>query len=488
MSNPGLVLAVAAGLVLLAVLASKVSARLGVPALLLFLALGMLAGSDGIGGIAFEDFELSQSLGVVALAFILFAGGLDTAWDDIRPVLGQGVALATVGVVVTALVAGSVAMWVFGFSLTTALLLGAIMSSTDAAAVFSVLRTQGVSLRGRLRPLLELESGSNDPMAVFLTIGLISLLDDPSASAIDLVVLLVQQMAVGAVVGYALARLAIEALNRLQLEYDGLYPVVTVALVVFTYGTTTLLGGSGFLAVYIAGLIMAQARFVHKASLTRFHDALAWFAQISMFLLLGLLVFPSDVIEVAPQALLISGVLILVARPAAVFLTMPTRRFRLADKTLISWVGLRGAAPIILATFPLVEGVAAAEDIFNIVFFVVLTSVLVQGTTVPLAARRLGCAAPQPDTPSPPLEYVPTNDTEVDLHQLRVTNGAPAAGQRLVQLNLPPGTLVVLVTRNGEHIVPQGQTTLQPDDLVLVLAPDEALDQTRQLIEKPAQP
>ena len=487
MSDPGPVLAVAAGLVLLAVLASKVSARLGVPALLLFLVLGMLAGSDGLGGIGFTDYQLAQSLGVVALAFILFSGGLDTAWDDIRPVLGQGVALATIGVAVTALIAGSVAAWVFGFSLTTGLLVGAIMSSTDAAAVFSVLRSHGVSLRGRLRPLLELESGSNDAMAAFLTIGLLSLLEDPSASTIDLLGLLGQQMAVGGVAGYGLARLAIVALNRLRLEYDGLYPVVTVALVVFTYGTTTLLGGSGFLAIYVAGLVMGQARFVHKASLTRFHDAIAWFAQISMFLLLGLLVFPSDLIELGPRALLVSVVLILLARPAGVFLSLPTRRLRLADKALISWVGLRGAAPIILATFPLVEDAAAAEDIFNIVFFVVLTSVLVQGTTVRLAARRLDVAAPQADTPSPPLEFDLGDDAEMDLHQLRVVDGAPATGRRLVQIDLSPGTLVVLVSRNGEHIVPQGQTTLRPDDVVLVLAPDDALDQTRQLLEIPAQ-
>ncbi|MGH9230616.1 MAG: potassium/proton antiporter [Acidimicrobiales bacterium] len=486
MSDPAPALAVAAGLVLLAVLASKVSARLGVPALLLFLVLGMLAGSDGPGGIDFTDYELAQSLGVVALAFILWSGGLDTNWDDIRPVFGQGVALATVGVAVTALIAGAVAAWVFGFSLTTGLLIGAIVSSTDAAAVFSVLRSRGVSLRGRLRPLLELESGSNDPMAVFLTIGLIRLLDDPSTSPVELLGLLGQQMAVGGVVGYGLARLAIVALNRLQLEYDGLYPVVTVALVVFIFGTTTLLGGSGFLAVYVAGLVMGRVRFVHKASLTRVHDAIAWLAQISMFLLLGLLVFPSDLVEVGPRALLVSVVLILVARPAGVFLSLPTRRLRLADKALISWVGLRGALPIILATFPLVEGIAAAEDIFNIVFFVVLTSVLVQGTTVAGAARRLGVAAPQADTPSPALEFV-HGGSDVDLHQLRVVDGAPAAGQRLVQINLPPGALVVLVSRSGEHIVPQGQTTLRPDDLVLLLAPDDALDETRQLLEKPAQ-
>ena len=470
----------------MAVLASKVSARLGVPALLLFLVLGMLAGSDGLGGIDFSDYQLAQSLGVVALAFILFSGGLDTDWDDIRPVFGQGVALATVGVAVTALIAGSVAAWVFGFSLTTGLLIGAIVSPTDAAAVFSVLRSRGVSLRGQLRPLLELESGSNDPMAVLLTIGLIRLLDDPSASPIELLGLFGQQMAVGGVVGYGLARLAIVALNRLQLEYDGLYPVFTVALVVFTYGTTTLLGGSGFLAVYVAGLVLGRARFVHKASLTRFHDAIAWFAQISMFLLLGLLVFPSELVEVGPRALLISVVLILLARPAGVFLSLPTRRLRLADKALISWVGLRGALPIILAIFPLVEGIAGAEDIFNIVFFVVLTSVLVQGTTVPLAARRLGVAAPQADTPSPPLEFV-GGESDVNLHQLHVVDGAPAAGRRLVQISLPPGTLVVLVSRNGEHIVPQGQTTLHPEDLVLVLAPDDALDRIRELLEKPAQ-
>ncbi|MEW6475348.1 MAG: potassium/proton antiporter, partial [Actinomycetota bacterium] len=308
-------LAAAAALILVGVLASKISTHLGVPALLLFLGVGMLAGSDGVGGIHFEDFQLAQSVGIVALAFILFAGGLSTGWAEVRPVLAPGVALATVGVVVTALVAGGIAAWALDLSATTGFLLGAIISSTDAAAVFSVLRSRNVSLRGEIRPLLELESGSNDPMAVFLTVGFLELLTDPGRSVLSLMPLFAQQMAVGAVLGYLLARGTVVAINRLRLEYEGLYPVVTLAVVVLTYGITALLGGSGFLAVYVAGIVMGNREFLHKKSLMRFHDAIAWLSQISMFLVLGLLVFPSELPAVAGRALLVAAALVLVARP-----------------------------------------------------------------------------------------------------------------------------------------------------------------------------
>jgi cell volume regulation protein A len=475
-------LAAAALLVLVGVAASKLSARLGVPSLVLFLAIGMLAGSDGVGGIHFDDHELAQSVGIVALAFILFSGGLDTHWQDVRPVLVPGALLATVGAVVTALVTGAFATWVLDFPLTTGLLLGAIVSSTDAAAVFSVVRSHQVNLGERVRSLLELESGANDPMAVFLTIGFLTLLGDPGTSTLALLPLFVQQMAGGGVVGYLSARLAVVMLNRLHLEYDGLYPVVTLAMVLFTYGTATLLGGSGFLAVYMAGLTLGRVRFLHKKSLTRFHDAIAWLAQISMFLLLGLLVFPSDLMGVAGPALAVSAVLVLVARPVAVFAAVPGRRLALREKALVSWVGLRGAAPVVLATFPLVEGVEHAEEIFDIVFFIVLTSVLVQGTTVPLVARRLGVDAPMPVPRAAPLEFVTETDADMDLHQFEVTAGSPSAGRRLIALGLPPGVLVVLVTRDGSYVVPQGATVLHPGDAVLAIASEEALTELRAIL------
>lgn len=482
MTGPHASMAAVAVLMLLGVGASKVSSRLGVPALLLFLLLGMLAGSEGVGGIEFDDFELAQGIGVVALAFILFAGGFDTEWGEVRPVAGRALLLATLGVFVTAVVSGAFAAWVLGISLTAGLLLGAIISSTDAAAVFSVLRSRSVGLRGQLRPLLELESGSNDPMAVFLTLGFLELLTEPDTPLLELVPVFVMQMAVGGLVGFALARGAILAINRIRLEYEGLYPVVMIALVLLTYGGAALLGGSGFLAVYVCGLVMGNGRFLHRKSLMRFADGLAWLMQIAMFLVLGLLVFPSDVLPVAGEALLVSLVLILVARPVAAGLVLLLTRFGVRETAMVSWVGLRGAVPIVLATFPLVEGVEQADLIFNVVFFIVLTSVLLQGTTIPTVARWLHVDAPLPEPRPYMLDVVEAGNGTTELHELVVPLDAPAAGQQLVDLRLPPGALVVLISRGDEFVVPQGSTVLRPDDNVLLLADETTLADARRLL------
>ncbi|MCP9464562.1 MAG: potassium/proton antiporter [Nitrospira sp.] len=381
-------------LLLLSVLSSTASGRLGVPALLLFLAIGMLAGSDGPGGIHFDNPFLAQSIGVLALTFILFAGGLDTDWVVVRSQLGRGVALSTVGVVITAGLIGLFATTVVGFSWLEGLLIGAIVSSTDAAAVFAVMRSRSVRLRDPLKPLLELESGSNDPMAVFLTIGLISLMTGASTSVIDLVPLFVRQMVVGAAIGYGTGKLMVELVNRLRLEYEGLYPVLTLSLVLLTYSGSAWLGGNGFLAVYLAGLIMGSRDFLHKRSLLRFHDGLAWLMQIAMFLVLGLQVFPSQLLSVAGIGFFFALFLMVCARPVAVFLTLAFTRLTVREKTMIAWVGLRGAVPIILATFPLLAGIPQAPMMFNLVFFIVLTSVLLQGTSIPLVARWLQVDVP----------------------------------------------------------------------------------------------
>ena len=476
-------LAAGAALVLVGVLASKISTRLGVPALLLFLAVGMLAGSEGVGGIHFEDFEAAQAVGIVALAFILFAGGLSTSWSDVRPVVAPGVALATVGVVVTALVAGLIAAWALDLSLTTGFLLGAIISSTDAAAVFSVLRSRNVSLRGEIRPLLELESGSNDPMAVFLTIGFLELLIDPGRSVVSLLPLFVQQMAVGGIVGYLLARGTVASINRARLDYEGLYPVVTLAVVVLTYGLTALLGGSGFLAVYVAGIAMGNREFLHKKSLVRFHDAIAWLSQISMFLVLGLLVFPSELPAVAGRALLVAAALVLVARPIAVLVALAPTRLRARERIMVSWVGLRGAVPIILATFPLAKALPQAETIFNVVLFIVLTSVLLQGTTIPLTARWLGVDAPLPERPVYPLEAVWSADGGTSLHEIAIPIDSPVDGRQLVHVGLPQGSLIVVISRDGQFLVPEGSTVLHGGDNALVLADADNLPRVKSVLE-----
>ena len=407
MSSIEHILLTASILLLLSVLASKASAKLGVPALLLFLVLGMLAGSDGPGGIYFDNAAWAQSLGVVALTLILFSGGLDTEWSSVQRVIWPGLALSTIGVLITTLLVGVFAKILLGFSLLEGVLLGSIVSSTDAAAVFSVLRARSVGLKGGVRPLLELESGSNDPMAVFLTTGLIGIMTGAEAGPLSLVPMFIQQMAVGAAVGYGIGKLIMVLLNRLRLEVEGLYPVLTLSLVLLTYGGTASLGGNGFLAVYIAGLVMGKGGFIHKHSVMRFHDGLAWLMQIAMFLTLGLLVFPSRLLPIAGLGLLLSLFLILVARPLSVFIALAFSRFKLNEKFMISWVGLRGAVPIVLATFPLLARLPRAEILFDLVFFIVLTSILLQGTSIPLFAGWLKVDAPPTEKPRYPLELEP---------------------------------------------------------------------------------
>lgn len=472
---------VASALTLVGVLASKLSARFGIPALLLFLGVGMLAGSDGPGGIAFDSAEVAQSLGVIALAFILFSGGLDTSWKEVRPVLPQGVTLATVGVLTTAAIVGGSVVWILDVPLATGLLVGAIVSSTDAAAVFAVLRSRNVGLRRPVRPLLELESGSNDPMAVFLTIGLLELVTQDNAAAIDMVPLFVAQMAVGAAAGLGAGYLGVWAFNRIRLDYDGLYPVFALALVGATYGVAALLQGSGFLAVYVAGLIGSRSRFIHKQSLMRFLDGVAWVGQIAMFVVLGLLVFPSELPGVALEGLLIAAVLIFVARPVSVFLALTPFRMPWREQSLIAWVGLRGAAPIILATFPLMAGADDADLIFNVVFFTVLTSVLVQGTTIPVVARWLGVAEPITQRTPWPFELVTMPPDGSELREVTVGVDTAADGRAVVELGLPPGTMIVLVRRNSTFTVPSGSTVLEADDQLLVLAPPDGFKLVRQL-------
>ncbi|MGK7877539.1 MAG: potassium/proton antiporter [Xenococcaceae cyanobacterium] len=399
------------GMLLLAsIIASKASNKLGVPALLLFLAVGMLAGSEGIGGIEFDNPLLANSIGDLALTLILFAGGLDTEWTRIRPVLWKGLTLSTIGVVITMLLLGSFAWFMLGsfssfnigpegITWSEGLLLGAIVSSTDAAAVFSTLRSSNLGLKGDLQPLLELESGSNDPMAVLLTTSLIDILTTSDASIINLGISLIQQLVIGIAFGYGAGLVMVLAVNRLRLSAQGLYPVFTLAGVLLTYGITVYLRGNGFLAVYIAGVVMRNRPFVHEETIASFHDSLAWLMQITMFLTLGLLVFPSRLLPIAGVALAIGLFLMFVARPISVFICLAVNRISLPEKLFISWVGLRGSVPIILATFPLTAGISEAERIFNVVFFIVLTSVLVQGFSLAPAARWLGLAESNNLTP-----------------------------------------------------------------------------------------
>lgn len=481
------ILVAAAVLLLVSVIASKASTRLGVPALLLFLLVGMLAGSDGPGGIPFEDAYAAQSLGVLALIFILFSGGLDTDWPTVKPALWGALSLATLGVCISAVLVGAFATLALGFSLLEGILLGAIVSSTDAAAVFSVLRTRGVNLKGRIEPLLELESGSNDPMAVFLTIGLTRLLAQPGASLIDLLPSFVLQMALGIVAGCGMGIAMTWLFNRVRLQVEGLYPALSIALVLLCYGATTLLGGNGFLAVYLAGLVLGNRNFVHKRSILRFHDGIAWLMQIAMFLSLGLLVFPSRLVPVIGVGLLMALFLLFVARPVSVFVSLAFARIGRNEQLMISWVGLRGAVPIILATFPLLAALPNADTIFNVVFFIVITSVLLQGTSLPLVARWLGVDAPR-GADHQPHAFVPTVNTRSRVVEIALPPDSPVVNAAIVDLPLPSGALIILIKRDDQSIVPNGATVLEADDVLLVLADDPALMVVRALINGEPQP
>jgi cell volume regulation protein A len=457
-------------ILLLSVFASKASEKYGIPALLLFLLLGMMAGSEGPGGIPFDDALLAQALGVAALSFILFAGGLDTHWPDVRAVSGRSLALSTLGVAITAFVIGTIAFFVFGLSLLEGLLLGSIISSTDAAAVFSVLRSRNLALPRRVKNLLEFESGSNDPMAVFLTVAFISLLTQDGDPWALITQMFLQQMALGGVLGFLLGWGVVWLVNHIGLDTEGLYPVLTLSSVLLIYGVIAFAGGNGFLGIYIAGLLMGNKHFVHKNSLLRFHDAVAWLMQIVMFLILGLLVFPSQLVPVIGSGLLLSAVLMLVARPVAVFLCLLLSQFNLKERTLIAWVGLRGAVPIILATFPLLADVPNAVQIFNLVFFIVLTSVLLQGTSIPLVVRWLGLAAPQAPKQRYPLEFEEGSGMDATLMDFIIPYNSGAVGKRIVELSLPEGSVITLIVRDDKtYIVPTGTTVLQRGDVLLIL-------------------
>jgi potassium/hydrogen antiporter len=482
------ILLIGSVLILVSIVVSRLSDNLGLPALLLFLVIGMLAGSEGPGGIYFDDAGLAQSIGVVALIFILFAGGLDTNWAQVRPIVRQALSLATLGVVVTALTVGLFVSAVLHTSLLTAMLLGAIISSTDAAAVFSVLRSKNVNLRGNLKPLLELESGSNDPMAVFLTVGLLQFATAHETNVGRLFLIFFVQMGLGAGLGWACGKAMVITINHLKILSEGLYPVLVLAFAVLIYSATASIGGSGFLAVYVAGLTAANSEFVQKKSLLRFFDGLAWLSQIAMFLTLGLLVFPSHILPIIGAGLLVSAFLMFVARPVSVFLSLLFFRVGLRERLFVSWVGLRGAVPIVLATFPLLAGLQDAELIFNVVFFIVLTSAMFQGWSIPLIARLLHLNSPVDRRLKSPIEFAPVPGVDTELVDIMVPYNSSVAGRSIVELGLPHDTLIVLISRDDNFVVPSGGTIVQEGDTILVLVNRATLPRVREIFSQVRDP
>jgi cell volume regulation protein A len=381
-------------LLFICIIISKTSHRLGVPSLLFFLLIGMLAGSEGIGGFYFDNPSITQFIGIIALVIILFSGGLDTKFREIRPILGQGLVLATLGVFITAMLTGIFLNWFLHIPILESLLIGSIISSTDAAAIFAIFNSKKMGLKNNIAPLLELESGTNDPMAYFLVTTLIFLILNPTTSLTSMVILLIKSLGLGIIVGLFFGKGSIWIINNIKLHTEGLYSVFTFAIAFLTFSVSYFIGGNGFLSVYIAAVILGNSHFVHKTEQVQFFDGIALLMQIIMFLTLGLLVFPSQIIPVLGIGIFVSVVLILVARPAAVFLCLLPFKVGFKDKIFISWVGIKGAVPIIFATYPIVAGIQGSEIIFNIVFFITIISALVQGSTIEILAKYLGLYIP----------------------------------------------------------------------------------------------
>ena len=471
------ILLVGSILLFVSIVVGKTGYRFGVPALLLFLLVGMFFGSDGLG-LQFHNAQEAQFIGMVALSVILFSGGMDTKLADIRPVLWPGVVLSTAGVLLTAVFTGLFIWWLSGmswanihFPLVASLLLASTMSSTDSASVFAILRSQKMNLKHNLRPLLELESGSNDPMAYMLTVVLIQLIQSTGMGVGQIAGAFVVQFIVGTAAGYALGKLAILMLNRLNIDNHALYPILLLAFVFFTFSITDLLKGNGYLAVYIAGILVGNAKIKYRKEINTFMDGLTWLFQIIMFLCLGLLVNPHEMMEVACVALLIGVFMILIGRPLSVFICLLPfgRRITFKSRLFISWVGLRGAVPIIFATYPVVADVPGAGAIFNIVFFITILSLIVQGTTVSQGASLLGLSTPLEKTGNAFGVELP-EEIDSDLWDMTVTEEVLSKGDTLKDMNLPQGTLVMIVKRGNEFLIPNGRLKLQVGDKLLLIS------------------
>jgi cell volume regulation protein A len=480
MSDSELILVV--GLMLAAGLAAaKVADRVRVPGLLLFLALGMLVGSDGIGGVEFEDYELTRTLGTVGLVLILFEGGLTAGWREIRPVVGTAISLATVGTVLTAVLAGLAAMWLLDVGTLEGLIIGSAVAATDSAAIFAVLR--GSQLRRRLARALEGESGMNDPVALLLVTGFIEWLDTPGFNALDLVGELVLKLTIGLFIGLALGYVARWALRNLALPSPGLYPVASIAAAAVAYGLAEVAHGSGFLSVYVAALVLGTGAVPARRTTVAFHQGLSWVAQISLFFLLGLLVFPSQLDDLAVEGLLLSAALMLVARPFAAFAASAFSPFNVRERVMLGWAGLRGAIPIWLATFPVIEGIEGSGDIFNAIFFVVVTSTLIQGATFEPLARRLGVTADEPSLPRPLLETGIVRRLGGEAFVWTVGPDDAAVGRTIKELGLPREALVNFIVRGDTAIPPRGSTEIEPGDELHIVVRQEALPEVEKLTE-----
>jgi cell volume regulation protein A len=477
--DEGIVLLAVGGILAASIAVALAAERTGLPVLVAFLGLGMLLGSDGPGGIDFDDAELTRRAGIIGLGLILYEGGLQTSWRRLREVAVPAALLSTVGVVVSTHVTGVAARALFDISWLEAFLLGAVVASTDAAAVFSTLRF--THIRRRLARTLEAESGGNDPMAIALTLGLIAWIEHPQTHGFaELLVLVVRQLGLGLVVGVALGAVATWVFSRIPESIGAFAPVASIAAAALGFGLADWIGGSGFLSVYLVGLAVGSTPSRYRHQLAAFHEGVAFVAQVVLFVLLGLLVFPNRLPGVALSGLALAVLLVLVARPAAVWVSTAFVNYTQRERLLLGWAGLRGAVPIVLATFVLSADVRDNETIFNAVFFVVIVSTLIQGTSLEWLAKRLGLTSTAAAVPEPGRETL----GELDLVDFTVASNHAINGSAVRELGLPRDALVAVITRDGESIPPRGSTIVEAGDQLSVLAPRQRRPDLEDVFER----
>ncbi len=475
-------------LIFCSILISKTGYRFGIPTLLLFLLVGMFFGSDGLG-IQFHSASDAQFVGMMALSIILFTGGMDTKLHEVRPVMAQGILLSTVGVLLTTLLTGAFIFYISEWNQTNiqltfmvSLLLAATMSSTDSASVFNLLRSQQMNLKENLRPMLELESGSNDPMAYMLTIVLIEVISSGSGLNVwHIAQGLFTQFVFGGIIGYAFGRFAIWLINKINLSNSSLYPILLLSLIFITFTLTDFVKGNGYLAVYILGVVVGNAKLAFRKDINTFMDGLTWLFQIIMFLTLGLLVNPHELLDVAAVALLIGLFMIVAARPISIFACLlPFRHISNKARLFVSWVGLRGAVPIIFATYPVIAQIPGSNQLFNIVFFITLLSLVIQGMSIAKVAKWLKLDLPQKKEGNEFGIELP-DEIDSELHEITLTPEILKAGSRLADMHLPQGTLVILIKRGYEFLIPNGQAELHAGDKLLIISENKQVPLTRQI-------
>ena len=473
----------ASTLLILGILSTKFSAKLGIPSLVFFIIVGMAMGNDTFGIIHFTNAGLAQTIGVVALIIILFEGGIQTQWKSLRPVILPSLSLATIGVLITSAIVTVAAYYILNVDWLIAMLFGAIVGSTDAAAVFAVLK--GQNIQDHSGKTLEAESGSNDPMAIFLTVACIEMITTSEIHVGSLIGSFIVQIGLGLLLGWVFGKLAVTVLNRIHLESTGLYPVLSVTFALSAYGITANLNGSGLLAVYVMAIIIGNSEVAYEKATEFFAEGFAWMMQILMFMILGLLVNPNDLFsfEIMMKGMLISLILIIVARPVAVFLSTIKMNYTFKEKAFLSWAGLKGSVPIVLATFPLLANIGDSHLIFNVVFFVVLTSCLIQGSTISFVADKLGLAKPASDSPKHSLEIISQGKANAEMVSQQISADSPIVGKTLNELTFPDNTLVNAIIRNDKLVTPTGDTIVEKGDFLYILTPKTKKRSVKQLLQ-----